>query len=46
MAYIGDEQKDIAGAKNAGMKAVLIDRNGSLPPFGEDIRIISLYELL
>lgn len=45
MVYVGDEQKDIEGAKEAGMVAVLIDREGSLLDFGEDYRIASLHEL-
>ncbi len=46
MAYVGDERKDIEGAKAAGMVAVLIDREGNLPDFGEDHRIADLHELL
>lgn len=46
MVFIGDEEKDVAGAKNAGMKAVLLDRRGDLPSFGEDLRVSSLMELL
>lgn len=46
MVFIGDEEKDITGAKYAGMTAVLIDRNGTRPFFGEDFRISNLMELL
>ncbi len=46
MAFVGDEKKDIEGAKAAGMVAVLIDRDGNLPDFGEDHRITGLHELL
>lgn len=45
MAYIGDEEKDIIGAKAAGMMAILIDRKGTLPAFGEDLRLASLDEV-
>lgn len=39
MAYFGDERKDIEGARAAGMTAVLLDRDGTLPDFGEHLRI-------
>lgn len=45
MAYIGDEEKDIVGAKSAGMTAILVDREGGKPFFGEDLRVSSLDEL-
>jgi putative hydrolase of the HAD superfamily len=45
MAYLGDEEKDVAGAKSAGMAAILIDREGGKPFYGEDMRISSLADL-
>ncbi|MBI2033269.1 MAG: HAD family hydrolase [Candidatus Levybacteria bacterium] len=46
MIYVGNEEKDIVGAKNAGMFAVLLDRNDTGKSFGEDKRIATLQELL
>lgn len=45
MIYVGNEPKDVAGARSAGMKSVLIDRDGSLAGCGEDWRVGSLVEL-
>lgn len=46
MAYIGNEPKDVAAAKAAGMIAVLVDRIGALPALGADVRVRDLYSLL
>lgn len=45
MIYVGDEEKDIVGAKAAGMIAVHIDRDASCECFGEDFRVSSLADL-
>lgn len=45
MVYVGNEPKDIAGAKNAGIFAILIDRDNNISSCGEDVRISSLSEL-
>ncbi len=45
MAFIGDEEKDITGAKAVGMFAVFLDRKGTEQTFGEDCKIASLAEL-
>jgi putative hydrolase of the HAD superfamily len=46
MIYVGNEEKDIAGANAAGLFSVLIDRDGSGANFGQDRTITSLEELL
>jgi len=45
MVYVGNEEKDIAGAKAAGMFSILIDRMGSGADFGQSQTIGSLQEL-
>ncbi len=45
MVYVGNEEKDIIGANEAGLFSVLIDRNGSGTDFGQDKTISSLEEL-
>ena len=45
LVFVGDEQKDIACAKNAGVFSVLISRNGSAGNFGQDREIRALSEL-
>ena len=42
MVYVGDEEKDIAGANAAGIVSVLIDRDGKNPDFGQDFTVKSL----
>ncbi|MCL2462998.1 MAG: HAD family hydrolase [Defluviitaleaceae bacterium] len=42
MAYIGDEEKDIAGANRAGIVSILIDRNGDAPDYGQNYSIRGL----
>jgi len=43
--YVGDEEKDIVGAKKLGVYSVLIDRNGNNNDFGQNRTIRSLIEL-
>ena len=45
MIYVGNEEKDIAGAKAAGMTSILIDRDGNGANFGQGQTIASLEEL-
>ncbi|MFC1901141.1 HAD family hydrolase [Chloroflexota bacterium] len=44
--YIGDEEKDIIGANNAGMISVHIDRNGTNNDYGQNYTISSLEQIL
>lgn len=44
--FVGDEEKDILCAKNAGVLSVLIDRTMSGKNYGQDAEIHSLDELL
>ncbi|MBD2862217.1 HAD family hydrolase [Paenibacillus sp. IB182363] len=46
IAFIGDEEKDIQTAKNAGVMSFLINRDKRNKNYGEDIQIKSLIELL
>lgn len=46
MVFVGDEQKDVAGAKRVGMLSVLIDRNSADPCWGQDVSIADLSELM
>ena len=46
LAFVGDEEKDIECARNAGSVAVLINRTEEEKDFGQDIEIRSLSELL
>jgi FMN phosphatase YigB (HAD superfamily) len=45
-AYVGNERKDVAAAQAFGCRAVLVDRAGSVPSWGQDETIASLAELL
>jgi putative hydrolase of the HAD superfamily len=45
MLFVGDEEKDIRGAKNAGIRSVLINRSENVYDFGQDHTIHSLGEL-
>ncbi len=45
-AYVGNERKDITAAKAFGCRAILIDRAGSAPAWGQDETIATLAELL
>ncbi len=46
MIYVGNEEKDITGARNAGIFAVLLNRSGLGLTCGEDLKITSLAELV
>lgn len=46
MIFVGDEKKDIECAKNAGAKAVLINRTNEQKEYGQDLEIKSLAELI
>lgn len=46
MAFVGDEEKDILCASNAGVYSILINRDGSVKNFGQDAEIDSLDKLL
>ncbi|MCL2351251.1 MAG: HAD family hydrolase [Firmicutes bacterium] len=45
MLYVGDEEKDIAGAKAAGAVSALIVRGGERPDYGQDFTAGSLSEI-
>jgi putative hydrolase of the HAD superfamily len=45
MLYVGNEPKDVIGAKRAGAQSVLLDRNGSGENHGQDFTISTLTEL-
>ena len=46
MAYVGDEPKDVSAAQAAGMVAILLDRTGMEPRWGQDYTISSLAQIL
>src|SRR5258708_5142952 len=46
IAFVGNEEKDIIGANNAGMFSILLDREQKNLHYGEQRRISSLAELL
>lgn len=46
MAFVGDEEKDIRCARNAGVHAILINRTGTPKCYGQEKEIRSLSELL
>lgn len=46
MAFVGDEEKDIMCAVNAGAYSVLINRSGNVKNYGQDKEIRTLDELL
>ena len=46
MAFVGDESKDMECARNAGVKAILINRTDEKKDFGQDIVISDLNELM
>ncbi|MCL2409334.1 MAG: HAD family hydrolase [Oscillospiraceae bacterium] len=46
MMYVGDEEKDIRGANNAGIISVLINRSGDQKNWGQRHTIQSLSEML
>ena len=43
--FVGDEDKDIIGANNAGMISVLIDRDSHNADYGQEYTIGSLEEI-
>lgn len=45
MMYVGNEFKDIAGANAAGMRSVLIDREGRNPEWNQSISLTNLNDL-
>ncbi|MCL2427447.1 MAG: HAD family hydrolase [Oscillospiraceae bacterium] len=45
LVFIGDEEKDIKTAINAGCISILIDRKNEHKNYGQDLSITSLYEL-
>ena len=45
-AFVGDESKDMECARNAGVKAILINRTDEKKDFGQDIVISDLNELI
>jgi putative hydrolase of the HAD superfamily len=45
MVFVGNEEKDIVGANNAGMFSILLDREQKNHSYGEQWRISSLAEL-
>ena len=46
IAVVGDEKKDIIGAKNSGMISVLINRGDCIKDFSQDYTISSLAQIL
>jgi putative hydrolase of the HAD superfamily len=44
--FVGNEEKDIAGARSAGATAVLIDRAGGVPGWGQQHTVRNLREIL
>jgi len=46
IAFVGDEDKDMECAKNAGAHAILMDRGGEWGDFGQEAAIKDLRELL
>ncbi len=46
IVFVGDEEKDMLCAKNAGVYAVLVNRNGDDKRYGQDRTISNLTELL
>jgi putative hydrolase of the HAD superfamily len=45
IVFVGDEEKDVQAAKNAGVTSILINRNEASKNYSEDIQIKSLVEL-
>lgn len=46
LMYVGDEEKDITGANQAGMCSVLMDRNGKGTDYGQRYTVRCLAEIL
>lgn len=45
MIFIGDEEKDIIGAKKLGIISVLINRSKEIKDFGQDYTLESLCDI-
>ena len=45
MLYVGNEAKDVIGAKRAGVLAAFLDRTGANEDHGQDFTISTLLEL-
>lgn len=45
IVFVGDEEKDMTCAKNAGAYAVLLNRDGMIKEYGQDREIHTLTEL-
>jgi len=45
MIYVGDEEKDIAGANNLGVVSVLVSRSGGVPDFGQKHTVFKLVDI-
>lgn len=46
LAFVGDEPKDVATARNCGAPAIRLDRRGSAPPGNEALLIRTLADLI
>lgn len=46
MIFVGNEPKDVDGARAAGSRTVLIDRAGASPAWGQDITVTDLNDLV
>lgn len=46
MFFVGDEQKDIQGAKSVNMKSILICRDGQNKKFNQDYTVTKLTEII
>jgi len=46
MLFVGNEPKDVDGARAAGSRTVLIDRAGASPAWGQDITLTDLNDLV
>jgi putative hydrolase of the HAD superfamily len=44
--FVGNEQKDIAGARAVGATTVLIDRDGHAPTWGQHYTVRNLHEII
>ncbi len=46
MLYIGDEEKDVLGARKVGIHTVLINRNNQVKEYGQEFTINSLEDII
>ncbi len=44
--YIGDEEKDIKGAKSVGIQSILINRDNKEKNFNQDFTVTTLTEVI